>query len=462
MSLSHRAKLIPEHQTLYDQLTGSLLFFTQTFFKLSTNREFELTQPTSRESHYITISKALTRTQRGSCKRLIINVPPRYGKTEMCIHYVAWCLARYPDAKFMYVSYTSRTAAAQTAAIRKIINMPLYREIFGVTVAGDSSAKDNFQTNWGGQVYAVGAGGSITGHGGGLKGCERFGGSIIIDDIHKADEVGSDVMRERIKTWYLETLSSRYNDPRTPGIFIGQRLHEDDLAANLIEGYDGFDWDQVIIKALSDDGHALDESKHDVKALLTMKEKMPYMFASQMQQNPSPAGGGIFKAEWFLKLDKEPEITATFITADTAETDKTYNDATVFSFWGLYKIVQDGIESDVYGLYWLDCHECWIEPKDLKNEFMQFYRDCMRHPVKPKVAAIEKKSTGTTLVSVLSDMQGLQILEIERHAGSGNKATRFLNVQEYIASKQVTLPYYGKHSDKCIEHMSKITANNSH
>ena len=69
-----------------------------------------------------------------------------------------------------------------------------------------------------------------------------------------------------------------------------------------------------------------------------MQEKSPYVFSSQFQQNPIPAGGSIFKPDWFVTLDFEPEILMTFITADTAETNKSYNDATVFCFWGLYEI----------------------------------------------------------------------------------------------------------------------------
>jgi len=64
------------------------------------------------------------------------------------------------------------------------------------------------------------------------------------------------------------------------------------------------------------------------------QEKNPYVFASQFQQDPIPAGGALFKPENFIYLDHEPKIITSFITADTAETSKSYNDATVFCFWG--------------------------------------------------------------------------------------------------------------------------------
>ena len=189
---------------------------------------------------------------------------------------------------------------------------------------------------------------------------------------------------------------------------------------------------------------------------------MPYDFAAQYQQTPSPAGGGIFKRKWFVMLDYEPEIFCTFLTVDTAETAKTCNDATVFSFWGLYKIVEEGMTTDIMGLHWIDCVELWIEPKDLKDSFIGFYKDCMRHKVHPELAMIEKKSTGVTLSSVLSEMRGLDVRAIERTRASGSKTQRFLAVQPFVASKRLSLPAYAKHTDRVLDHMGKITANDSH
>jgi predicted phage terminase large subunit-like protein len=444
------------------QLLGSFLLFTQVFYELRTGREFVISQPVSRESHYITIAKQLTKVINGESPKLIINVPPRYGKTEMLIHFIAWSLARYPDSNFMYVSYSHSLAKKQTQTIREIITLPEYRQLFNVHIKDDVSAKDNFETTAGGSVYAVGAGGTILGRGAGIQNCDRFGGAIVIDDIHKADEVTSDVMRGSINDWYKNTLQSRVNSPITPIIFIGQGLHEDDLSSNLAKGYDGNIWFRVALPALDALNNALHPTMHTREKLLQMQESMPYEFAAQYQQNPQPAGGGIFKPEWFVLLDEYPNIISTFITCDTAETDKDYNDATVFSFWGLYKITQANVETDLLGIISIDCWEERIEPKDLEPTFMHFYAECMRFKVKPKIAAIEKKSTGTTLISILKKMQGLEILEIERNRGSGNKTSRFLAAQPYVAQRRVSLLVDAKHTSNFIEHMRKITANETH
>ncbi len=433
----------------------SLLTFTRTFYEGRTGRIFELSNPLGRESHYLTIVRALERVMRGECKRLIINVPPRYGKTELLIHFIAWSLGFYPDSNFIYVSYAHSLAKKQTQTIKEIVRRIDYQEVFGVKLKEDTQAKDNFETAQNGSVYAVGAGGTIVGRGAGIKGCSRFGGCIVIDDIHKPSEASSDTIREGIIEWYHNTLQSRVNSPLTPIILIGQKVHENDLSDRLRKE----NYETVIIPAIDASGNALHPEMHDIATLRRMQEVMPYDFAAQYQQDPQPAGGGIFKPEWFPLLDLEPEFISSFITCDTAETDKDYNDATVFSFWGMYAINQD---IDLYGLHWIDCREIRVEPKDLYNEFMAFYFDCMRHKTKPRLATIEKKSTGVTLASSLKAVQGLQIRDLIRTKASGSKTARFLEIQPYVASKCVSLPEYGRHTKNVLEHMRKITANNSH
>ncbi len=444
---------------IHYKLVNSLLYFTQIFFTLRTNKKFIISTPPGRESHYISICRALTKVFDGKTKLLRIHIPPRYGKTELVISFVAWAMAQYPDSNFQYVSYGSTLAEKQTKTVKEIIEMQEYKDFFSVKIKHDAASKGDFETTAGGSVFAAGAAGSITGRGAGIKNCRRFGGCIIIDDIHKPDEATSDTIRERIKDWYYNTLESRRNSMDTPIIFIGHKVHEDDLAANLNEE-DG--WEILSLPAIDVAGNPLHPEMHDLKTLRKKQEKSPYVFAAQYQQDPQPAGGGIFQEKWFTTHDIEPDLLATFITADSAETKETYNDATVFSFWGLYKILHGDMETGDYALHWIDCEEIRVEPKDLEDSFMSFYTRCMKHKVKPRIAAIEKKSTGVTLLSVLEKYQGLQLIDIQRTKASGSKTERFLEIQQYLSSKLITLPLYGKHTKMCIDHCKKITANNSH
>lgn len=444
------------------KLMGSFTLFKQIFFEELTKRPYMISQPVSRESRQIILSRELTLVQRLKTPYLAINIAPGAGKSSELALFVAWCYAQFPDSNHMYVSNTYSLAEKHTHTVKKIIQLPLFRETFHVELRRDSNAKGSFTTTAGGTMAAFGSAGDIVGFDAGLPNVNRYSGCILMDDMHKPSEVHSDVVREKVIRTYFESLLSRRRSPNIPIVGIGQRLHEDDLYSHLEDGKDGHEWKFVKLVTLDDNGNNLCYDVISTEELLIKKETDPYTFFSQYQQNPIPAGGGIFKSEWWVELDIEPKILHTFITADTAETDKSWNDATVFSFWGVYKIQHDGIDTGMLGLHWLHCHECRIEPKDMYSEFMAFYATCMQHPVKPRMAAIEKKSTGVTLCSVLKEMQGLRIMEIERTKASGSKTQRFLETQSYVAEHRITFPKNARHVNTCITHMSKITANDTH
>lgn len=453
-----------EKEETASRLRGSFYEFLKFFTKYITGRDYIESQPEGRESHQITICKELVAFQRMEYpgENLLINVQPGSGKSLHVCMWVAWCYTHNPKSNFIYISYSSTLAAEQTGFIRLIMSSPMYGYLFGVYISKDTRAKDHFSTTEQGNVAAFGSEGAITGRNAGLPDQPIFSGAVIIDDPHKPDEAHSDTIREKVIKNYEETIRQRPRGNNVPIIFIGQRVHEADLAAFLIDGNDIKPWRKIILKSLDDAGNALYPEVHSKDYLLMLKDKSPYVFSSQFQQEPTPAGGGLFKPDWFIELDKEPKILATFLTADTAETDKTYNDATAFGFWGVYEIEVFGKKTGELGLHWLDALEAWVEPKDLEELFVTFWTECARHPVVPRIAYIEKKSTGVTLISAIKNMQGVQIREIERGAQSGSKTTRFLEIQPIVASKRVSFTRGARHVEMCKKHVSKITANDAH
>lgn len=457
------SKQVDDLNDIRTQLLTDLLLFTRVMFEKRTGREFLLSQPTGRESHFKTICRELTDVFTLKTKRLLLNCPPGWSKSELCKSFIAWSLAHYPDSKFLYISHSFDLAAMHTHSIKQTLQLPIYKHLFDIDITRDTSAKDYFKTGQGGAVAAFGSQGGITGHDAGLPGLERFSGAIIIDDIHKPEDVHSDTIREKVQRNYFETIERRLRSPNVPIVLLGQRLHEDDLPAHLLSGSDGQEWRRVIIKGIDEAGNAGYPEVNPLSQLLTMQEKQPYVFASQYQQDPLPAGGGLYKEDWFPVLDVEPTILSTFLTVDAAETEEAYNDATAFSFWGLYQVKFKDIPIDnLYAVHWLDCAEIRVEPKDLEDEFLDFYADCMQHRIKPEFVAIEKKSSGVTLLSMLKNVQGLRTIDVNRTKASGSKTVRFLEMQKYIANKQVSLPANGKHTRMCLDHMRKITANNTH
>lgn len=453
-----------EKEVLASKLRSSLLCFCQYFYPLLTGRDFIIPSPNGREAHVITICRALTRAFKLELpqQRLLISVPPGHGKSTMLLMWVAWTMAHYPDSKYLYISYSLSLAAKHTETIKRIIQLPHYKYLFDIEIRHDARGKEFFQTKQGGAVAAFGSTGSIVGTDGGLPGLNRFSGGIVLDDMLKVDEAHSETIRNSVISNYRETIQQRARGINVPFVSIGQRVHEADLSAYLLSGADGHTWEHVRLQAIDAAGNALYPEAFPIEMLRIKQEHDPYVFASQYQQDPIPAGGALFKPEWFMLLDEEPQILATFITADTAETNKSYNDATVFSFFGLYEITTMGKKTGLFGLHWLDCLETRIEPKELKPTFLDFYSECLRHPQKPRFIAIEKKSTGSTLLSLIDDIQGVVLRDIPRTIESGNKTKRFLDIQPYIAERRISLTHGARHTKMCIDHMAKITANETH
>ncbi len=293
----------------------SLLAFTRYMFKVRKGYNFLVNH------HHVNMCRALTRVLTGQCTRLIINVPPRYSKTEIAVvNFMAFAMGLYPDAEFIHTSYSGGLAANNSFGARLLVESEEYRELFPeITLRTDSKAKNDWRTNQGGVVYAQGSGGTITGFGAG-KLRPGFGGAIIIDDPHKADEARSDTMRKNVIEWFGNTLESRKNSPQTPIILIMQRLHESDLAGFLIEGGNGEKWETVTFSAIQDDGTALWPAKHSIEVLRSMEKANPYVFAGQYRQLPAPLAGGEFKPDNIGVIDAVPVGTRLVRAWDMAGT----------------------------------------------------------------------------------------------------------------------------------------------
>ena len=288
-----------------------------------------------RGTHHKLICDALMRVYRGECRRLIINIAPRYSKTELAvINFISWTLGHVPDAEYIHTSYSGRLAANNSWQTREMVQHEEYQQIFTggvVDLRTDSQAKDEWRTIAGGCVYAVGAGGTITGYGAG-KNREGFGGAIVIDDPHKADEARSDVVRQNVVEWFQTTLESRCNSPQTPIVLIMQRLHERDLAGWLIDGGNGEKWELLSLPTLQNEGGqdsdgnpaeetALWPDKHTLEDLMRLKTAKPYTFSGQYQQSPCTPEGNIFKPDRMDVIDAVPVGTKFVRAWDLGATD---------------------------------------------------------------------------------------------------------------------------------------------
>ncbi|WP_299079164.1 hypothetical protein [uncultured Paraglaciecola sp.] len=398
-------------------------------------------------------------------------VPPRYGKTEMICHAIAWCYAHNPRANNIYASYKKMLAAEKTENVRKIMQSRTFQILFDARISKSSSAKDNFSTVQGGRTIAVGADGSGLGSGAGTTDKEPYGGGIFMDDMMKAQDGHSLAMITSVRKLYSQTLVNRRNDPKTtPIIHISQRISELDLGGQLSEGYNNSPLDNyqeswvsnaVIIPGLDSANNALWPEKHSKEYLLDLKKNDPFTFWSQIQQRPVSDSNRIFNTDAIVFFKEEPKIIATFVVADTAETADRVNDASVFSMFGVYETIFMGKKTGHIGLHWISCHQTRKEPEELVEEFEYFYGSCLRHKVIPDRVFIEKKSTGSMLLSFFKKRQGLIAVDIERNAGSGSKTNRFKMAAPFMAKGFVSMNEDCRHRDMCMHHLKQITLGGS-
>ncbi|QXO10330.1 putative terminase large subunit [Proteus phage vB_PmiM_ZX7] len=312
--------------------------------------------------HQRAICDALEKVVLGKTKRLIINIPPRSGKTEIAVvNFIAWATGIYPDSEWIHASYSKRLATNNAYGVREVMRHDVYQEIFPwVKIRDDSSAKDEFRTNYGGVIYATGSEGSITGRGaGGMSG--RFQGGIIIDDPHKPGEANSDIMRQNVIDWFSTTMESRKNSQETPIILIKQRLHESDLSGWLINGGNGEEWETLVIPAINEDGTSFWERQFPIEMLDRLERTNPYVFAGQYLQLPAPKDGGTFKPDNIQIIDALPHGIKWIRGWDLASTVKKTSDYTSSTKLG----IKDGVT------YIAEVHRFKGTPDTVENTIVQ-------------------------------------------------------------------------------------------
>lgn len=280
---------------------ASLLNFTRYMFKKKTAQRFIVGE------HHRRICDALDAVMRGECRRLIINIAPRYSKTELVSkNFIAYGLARNPRSRFLHLSYSDDLVLDNSKEVNEIVTSDYYRELFPEVEVTSFGAKKWYTSQRGG-VYAVSSAGQVTGFGAGVMDDEAadfindssayatsFAGAIIIDDPLKPEDAISDVQRERVNQRFESTIRNRVNSRNTPIIIIMQRLHEHDLCGHLIQTEPN-EWTVLSLPCLTTDESgkevALWEYKHTVEELHHLAEISPYVFQTQYQQNPQPIEG---------------------------------------------------------------------------------------------------------------------------------------------------------------------------
>lgn len=310
--------------------------YTKAMFKAQYKRSFIVAE------HHKQIFQALQNVVDGKCNRLIINMPPRYGKTETAIKsFISWCFALNPKCRFLHLSYSDMLVKDNSDTVRGIMKEELYKSLFPKSaLESDKSSSTRWKTAAGGELYAVSTQGQVTGFGAGnvdmteeelraqqddngmlslnedinniLEGMGArtnvFQGAILIDDPMKPEDADSDIIRERINLRFENTIRNRTNSRNTPIIIIMQRLHEHDLCGYLKE-IEPDEWTVLSLPAIqvneeTGEEHALWPMKHTIEELHHMREVNPLVFDTQYMQDPTPREGLMY-ADGFRTYTRE-------------------------------------------------------------------------------------------------------------------------------------------------------------
>ncbi|HYD90278.1 MAG TPA: hypothetical protein VEA37_02185 [Flavobacterium sp.] len=343
---------------------GSFKFYIKLFFFVQYRKKFVW------NDHHDKIVNALWDVLTGKTLRLIINVAPRYSKTEIVVKaFISFVLGFNPAAKFIHLSYGDDIALDNSEAIKDLIESYEYQAMFpGITIKRDSKGKKKWYTNHGGGLLARSAAGQVTGFGAGevdeefelmdfadtinsqdvssfesdLEKILRFAGAIVIDDPIKPEDADQEILRNRVNSRFDSTIRNRVNSRRTPIILIQQRLHPEDLTGYLLRDDEPDDWKVISLPCLTEckegegqmvvlaDGtlkwyKALWPHKHTVDELLAMQSGNELVFGRQYQQDPAPKAGLLFPLselemfdfEEMAKALKDPDYT--LFAADPAD-----------------------------------------------------------------------------------------------------------------------------------------------
>ena len=335
--------------------------------------------------HIEAICEHLEAVADGRIRKLLINIAPRHSKTLIVsVLFQCWIWTKQaspefplwgPQVKFLCVSYGDQVVFDAAILARRLIESEWYQVRWGkrVTITQDQSAKNKFDTTAGGTRISSPMGGAVLGRGGDIR---------IVDDPIKADEGDSEVVREGVNNSYEATLRSRVTDPRTTAtILIMQRLNERDLAGYVLseekdwvhlclpEEYDPRRHCSTILgweDPRTEPGELLWPERFSSEYLAPFRRNS-YVWSGQYQQSPAPAGGGIFKTDWWqlwppegetfdpagLPIDPVtgerkwlsfPAMDYVVVSVDTALTIKEESDWSAATCWGVYRNEHDLIK----------------------------------------------------------------------------------------------------------------------
>jgi predicted phage terminase large subunit-like protein len=381
--------------------------------------------------HHSIMADAFERVARGDLKRLIINMPPRHTKSEFASYLLpSWFLGKYPEKKIIQTAHTAELAVGFGRKVRNLVSSDEYRKVFDTVLSSDSKAAGRWNTDAGGDYFAIGVGGAVTGKGADL---------LIIDDPHSEQEAkqGNPAVFDNVYEWFTSGPRQRLQ-PGGAIIIVMTRWSKRDLTGQILKnaGKEGVDqWEIIDFPAIMPSGTPLWPAFWSKTALEALKAELPVAkWEAQYQQNPTSEEGAIIKREhWRIwEKDHAPDCDYIIQSWDTAFEKNNRADYSACTTWGVFDQVNQ--HGDLRAnIILLDAFKGRLEFPELKKQALELYQEW-----EPDTLIVEKRAAGAPLIYEMRKM-GIPLSEFT--PGKGNdKISRVNAISDLFASGVVWCP----------------------
>jgi predicted phage terminase large subunit-like protein len=346
-------------------------------------------------AHHRVIAQKFNDLAAKKINRLIVNMPPRHTKSEFASYLLpAWMVGKNPKLKIIQATHTGELAIRFGRKAKNLIDSEEYSKIFETRLQEDSQAAGRWETAQGGEYFAAGVGGAITGRGADL---------LIIDDPHSEQDAMSANALENAYEWYTSGPRQRLQ-PGGQIVLVMTRWSKKDLTGILLDNQKkvkGDQWEIVEFPAIMEHGTKKTPvwpQYWNLKELESVKATLPVgKWNAQWMQNPTSEEGALIKREWWKKWDKEflPDVTYVIQSYDTAFLKKETADYSAITTWGIFYPEEGGKPNIIL----LDSVKDRFDFPELRREALEQYKYWQ-----PDMVIVEQKASGTPLTHELRQM----------------------------------------------------------
>jgi predicted phage terminase large subunit-like protein len=384
--------------------------------------------------HHKIMADAFERVAKGEIKRLIINMPPRHTKSEFASYLLpAWFLGKFPHKKVIQTSHTAELAVGFGRKVRNLVDSEVYNSIFpNLSLQADSKAAGRWNTSKGGDYFAIGVGGAVTGKGADL---------LIIDDPHSEQEAALAQVNPEIYDKTYEWYTSGPRQRLQPGgsiVIVMTRWSQKDLTGQVLKSSaqrGGEEWKVIEFPAIMPSGNPLWPEFWSLKELEALKEELPASkWNAQYQQQPTSDVSAIVKREWWQiwEHDDPPHCEFTIQSWDTAFLKSERADYSACTTWGVFYQPDDTGEMQA-NIILLNAFKKRMEFPELKQRAYEEWKEW-----EPDSVIVEAKAAGSPLIYELRQM-GIPVQDFVPSKGN-DKIARLNAVADLFASGRVWVP----------------------